>query len=63
MARILLVDDDKEHLKLFTIVLEEQGHSVEVYADPITALLRFSGTRLPYASSKWPRLVRENQGD
>ncbi|MFI5423664.1 MAG: response regulator [Nitrososphaeraceae archaeon] len=41
MARILLVDDDKEHLKLFTIVLEEQGHSVEVYADPITALLKF----------------------
>ena len=41
MARILLVDDDKDHLKLFTIILEQQGHSVEVYADPITALLKF----------------------
>ena len=41
MARILLVDDDKDHLKLFTIILEEQGHSVEVYADPVTALLKF----------------------
>jgi CheY-like chemotaxis protein len=41
LARILLVDDDKDHLKLFTIVLEEQGHSVEVYADPVTALLKF----------------------
>ena len=41
MARILLVDDDKDHLKLFTIVLEEQGHSVDAYHDPDTALSKF----------------------
>jgi CheY-like chemotaxis protein len=41
LARILLVDDDKDHLKLFTIILEQQGHSVEMYVDPITALLKF----------------------
>jgi DNA-binding response OmpR family regulator len=38
LARILLVDDDKDHLKLFTIILEEQGHSVDAYDDPDTAL-------------------------
>ena len=37
----MLVDDDKDHLKLFTIILEQQGHSVEAYADAITALLKF----------------------
>jgi DNA-binding response OmpR family regulator len=41
LARILLVDDDKDHLKLFTIILEQQGHTVEVYSDPIAALLKF----------------------
>ena len=38
----MLVDDaNKDHLKLFTMILEQQGHSVEVYPDPITALLKF----------------------
>jgi len=41
LARILLVDDDKDHLKLFTIVLEEQGHSVDAYHDADTALSKF----------------------
>jgi DNA-binding response OmpR family regulator len=41
LARILLVDDDKDHLKLFTIILEEQGHSVDGYDDPDTALSKF----------------------
>lgn len=41
MSRILLVDDDKDHLKLFTMILEEQGHSVDTYTDSVVALSRF----------------------
>jgi CheY-like chemotaxis protein len=39
----LLVDDDKDHLKLFSIILEQQGHSVEVYADPISGCFKTIG--------------------
>ena len=41
LTRILLVDDDKDHLKLFTMILEGEGYSVEAYADPVTALQNF----------------------
>ena len=41
MPRILLVDDDKDHLMLFTMVLEDGGYSVDAYTDPIAVLLRF----------------------
>ena len=41
VIRILVVDDDKDHLKLFTMILEDEGYSVDAYADPITALLKF----------------------
>jgi CheY-like chemotaxis protein len=41
LTRILLVDDDKDHLKLFTMILEGEGYSVDAYADPVTALLDF----------------------
>ena len=41
MARILLVDDDKDHLRLFTMILEDGGYSVDAYNDPDTALLKF----------------------
>jgi two-component system copper resistance phosphate regulon response regulator CusR len=37
----LVVDDEKDHLKLFTLVLENGGYSVDAYTDPITALLKF----------------------
>ena len=39
--RILVVDDDKDHLTLFTLVLEDVGYSVDAYTDPVTALLKF----------------------
>ena len=41
MARILLVDDDKDHLRLFTMILEDEGYSVDAYDDPRTALSKF----------------------
>ena len=41
MPRILLVDDDKDHLRLFTMILEDGGYSVDAYTDPVAALLKF----------------------
>ena len=41
LPRILLVDDEKDHLMLFTMVLEDGGYSVDAYTDPVPALLRF----------------------
>ena len=41
LRRILLVDDDIDHLRLFTLVLEGGGYSVDAYNDPDTALLQF----------------------
>ena len=41
LARILLVDDDKDHLTLFKLVLEDGGYSVDAYNDPHTALSKF----------------------
>ena len=41
MPRILLVDDDIDHLKLFTIILENRGYSLDPYSDPAAALLKF----------------------
>ena len=41
MTRILLVDDDEDHIRLFTLVLEDAGYSVDAYTDPVKALLKF----------------------
>ena len=41
MARILLVDDDKDHLKVFTMILENEGYFVDAYDDPYSALSKF----------------------
>ncbi len=41
MPRILLVDDDKDHVKLFTMILENRGYSLDTYSDPAAALLKF----------------------
>ena len=41
MPRILLVDDDKDHLKLFTMILENRDYSLDTYSDPAAALLKF----------------------
>ena len=41
MPRILLVDDDKDHLMLFKLVLEDGGYSVDAYSDPAEALSKF----------------------
>ena len=41
VTRILVVDDDKDHLNLFKMILELEGYSVDAYTDPVTALLKF----------------------
>ena len=41
MTRILLVDDDEDHLLLFTMILEKQGFTLDTYNDPIAALSHF----------------------
>lgn len=41
MTRILLVDDDEDHLMLFTMILEKQGFTLDTYSDPIVALSHF----------------------
>ncbi|MDQ5869706.1 MAG: response regulator [Thermoproteota archaeon] len=41
MTRILQVDDDKDHLKLFTMILENQGFTLGTYSDPSAALSQF----------------------
>ena len=37
----MLVDDDIDHLKLFTMILENRGYSLDTYSDPAAALLKF----------------------
>ncbi len=41
MPRILLVDDDEDHLNTFSMILEEGGYSVDAYTDSAAALLEF----------------------
>jgi CheY-like chemotaxis protein len=41
LARILLVDDDIDHLKLFTMILENKGYSLDTFSNPAAALLKF----------------------
>jgi CheY-like chemotaxis protein len=41
LTRILVVDDDEDNLKLFTIVLEYAGFRVMSYIDPLEALNEF----------------------
>ena len=41
MARILLVDDDIDHLKLFTMILENRGYTLDTFSNPASALLKF----------------------
>ena len=41
VTRILLVDDDEDHLLLFTMILEKQGFTLDTYNDPIAALSHF----------------------
>ena len=41
MPCILLVDDDKDHIKLFTMILENRGYSLDTYSDPAATLLKF----------------------
>ena len=41
MGRILIVDDDEDNLKLFTIVLEYAGFKVVSYSDPLEAFKKF----------------------
>lgn len=37
----MLVDDNNDHLKLFTMILEEKGFSVDTFSDSAAALLKF----------------------
>ena len=36
------MDDDKDHLMLFKLVLEDGGYSVDAFTDPDEALTKFS---------------------
>ena len=37
----MVVDEDKDHLNLFTMLLKAEGCSVDAYTDPVKALLEF----------------------
>ena len=41
MTRILLVEDDGDNLKLFTLILENDGFDVDAYIDPDDAWSEF----------------------
>ena len=41
MKRILIVDDDKDVVYLFALILEDKGYLVDTYTDPIRALSEF----------------------
>lgn len=41
MPCILLVDDDKDHIKLFTMILENRGYSLDTFSNPAAAILKF----------------------
>ena len=41
MTRILLVEDDGDNLKLFTLILENDGFDVDAYSDPDNAWSEF----------------------
>ena len=36
-----MVDDDIDHLKLFTMITENRGYSLDTYSDPAPTLLKF----------------------
>ena len=41
MTRILLVDDEKDSVYVFALILRNEGHIVDAYSDPIEALSAF----------------------
>ena len=41
MKRILIVDDEKDIVYLFALILEDKGYLVDTYTDPIRALSEF----------------------
>ena len=41
VTRILLVDDDDDNLKIFTVILENEGYSIDAYGDPNVALSEY----------------------
>ena len=41
MKRILMVDDEKDIVYLFALILEDKGYLVDTYTDPIRALIEF----------------------
>ena len=43
MKRILIVDDEKDIVHLFALILKENGYLVDTYTDPIRALGRIQG--------------------
>ena len=66
MPRILLVDDDIDHLTTFTMILEEAGYSVDKCTGSErsigiqTQLLQSISARLSNAQSKWSWFVQAN---
>ena len=41
MKRILIVDDEKDIVYLFALILKDKGYLVDTYTDPIRALVEF----------------------
>ena len=41
MKRILIVDDEKDIVYLFALILEDNGYLVDTYTDAIVALVEF----------------------
>ena len=41
MKRILIVDDEKDNVYLFALILEDKGYLVDTYTNPIRALAEF----------------------
>ena len=67
MPRILLVDDDIDHLTTFTMILEEAGYSVDKctgsdarFIGIQAQLLQSISARLSNAQSKWSWFVQAN---
>jgi DNA-binding response OmpR family regulator len=41
MKRILIVDDEKDIVYLFALILEDKGYLVDTYTDPMRAIVEF----------------------
>ena len=57
------MDDDKDHLMLFKLVLEDGGYSVDAYTDPYKALSKFRPNYYDLVLCKTLSSLRDNDTD